>query len=181
MLAGVAAAGALAVAFGVQGVQAAIAEEAAIAKLATTLGNLGMAESLPEVEAFIDAQQRATGVADDELRPAFDRLIRSTRDVTEAQNLLKLAQDVSAGTGRSLETVVMALGKAADGSTTALGKLGAGIDKATLASGDLDAITAQLGETFAGQAAAKAATLQGQMDRLRIAVDEAGEIGRAHV
>ena len=94
MLAGVAAAGALAVAFGVQGVQAAIAEEAAIAKLSTTLGNLGMAESLPEVEAFIDAQQRATGVADDELRPAFDRLIRSTRDVTEAQNLLQTMDKV---------------------------------------------------------------------------------------
>ena len=68
------AAGALAVKLGVDGVQAAAADEAAAQSLAKTLDNLGLAHDTGPVEGYIDALQRETGVADDELRPAFDRL-----------------------------------------------------------------------------------------------------------
>lgn len=169
------AAGALAVKLGVDGVKAAMEDEAAAAKLAQTLNNLGLAHATGPVEDYISSLETEFGIADNQLRPAFDRLVRSTHDVNKAQELLSLSLDVSAGTGRDLQSVVMALGKAADGSTTGLARLGAGLDKATLASGDLDKITKALGDTFAGQASVKAGTLQGSLDRITLAADNLKE------
>lgn len=164
-----------AVKFGVDGVKAFIEDEAAAAKLATTLENLGLAHDTQRVESMIDALQRETGVADDKLRPAFDRLVRSIGNTTGATDALQIAMDVSAGTGKSLDSVVQALGKAYDGNTTGLGRLGAGIDKATLATGDMDLITKQLANTFQGQAATAAGTYQGQLSRLSVGFDELKE------
>lgn len=175
MLAAAAAAGAMAIKLGVDGVKAAAEDEAAMARLATTLGNLGLGEATEGVEAFIDSQARLTGQADSELRPAFDRLIRSTRNVEEAQKALKLAQDISVGTGKSLDSVVQSLGKAYDGNTTGLGRLGVGLDKAILATGDMNTITAALSNTFQGQAAASAQTYEGQLKRLQVAGGELQE------
>jgi hypothetical protein len=170
-----AAAGVAAVAFGVEGVKAFVDDEAAAAKLATTLENLGLAHETAPVEAMIDALQRQTGVADDALRPAFDRLVRSIGNTAGATDALKLAMDVSAGTGKSLDSVVQALGKAYDGNTTGLGRLGAGLDKATLATGDMRLITEQLSRTFSGQAQTAADTYQGQLNRLAVGFGELQE------
>ena len=171
-----AAAGAqMALEFGVNGVKAFIADDAAAQRLAKTLSNLGLEGSTAAVEANIDSLQRSAGVADDVLRPAFSRLAVSTGNVAEANRLLSLAVDISAGTGRDLSQVVMALGKASDGSTAGLARLGTGLDKATLATGDMDLITKQLAATFGGQATTKAATFQGQIDRVGIAFGELQE------
>ena len=174
LAAGVAAA-AMAAKFAVDGVKAFVEDEAAAAKLATTLGNLGFADATAGVEAMIDAQQRLTGVADQQLRPAFDRLVRSTQSIGEATNALKIAQDISAGTGKSLESVAAALGKAYDGNTVGLGKLGIGLDAATLRAGNMKEIMAALSTTFEGQAATAAGTYQGQINRLGVAFDELKE------
>jgi hypothetical protein len=161
--------------FAVDGVKAFVEDEAAAAKLATTLGNLGFADATAGVEGMIDAQQRLTGVADDQLRPAFDRLVRSTQSIGEATNALKIAQDISAGTGKSLESVAAALGKAYDGNTVGLGKLGIGLDAATLRAGNMKEIMAALSTTFEGQASTAAGTYQGQINRLGVAFDELKE------
>ena len=174
LAAGVAAA-AMAAKFAVDGVKAFVEDEAAAAKLATTLGNLGFADATAGVEGMIDAQQRLTGVADEQLRPAFDRLVRSTQSIGEATNALKIAQDISAGTGKSLESVAAALGKAYDGNTVGLGKLGIGLDAATLRAGNMKEIMAALSTTFEGQAATAAGTYQGQINRLGVAFDELKE------
>jgi hypothetical protein len=171
-----AAAGArMALEFGVNGVQAFMQDEAAAAKLARTMKNLGLEQATASVEVMIDSLQRMTGQADDVLRPAFDRLVRSTGDVASANKNLQLALDISAGTGKSLEAVVASLGRGFDGSTTGLSRLGAGLDKATLKTGDMDLITAKLAETFSGQAATAANTYQGQLDRVQIAISELQE------
>ena len=171
-----AAAGAqMALEFGVNGVKAFIADDAAAARLAQTLKNLGLEGATAAVEANVDSLQRAAGVADDVLRPALGRLLTSTGNVAEANKLLALAVDVSAGTGRDLNQVVQALARASDGSTAGLSRLGAGLDKATLATGDMDVITKQLAATFGGQATVKAQTFQGQIDRVGIAFGELQE------
>ena len=175
LLAAGAAAAYAAVQFGVDGVKAFLDDDAAAQKLATTLGNLGLAHDTTKVESMIDALQRQTGVADDELRPAFDRLIRSVGDTAQASQLLGLAMDVSEGSGKSLDAVVQALGKAYDGNTASLAKLGAGIDKTLLATGDMDAITQELARTFSGQAKTAAGTYQGQLDRLAVGFSELQE------
>lgn len=169
------AAGALAVALGVDGVKGAIEDEAAVAKLAKTMENLGLAQDTTAAEASIDAMQRQYGVADTVLRPGLDRLIRSLGDTEKATAALDLAVQISAGTGKSLDAVVQALGKAYDGNTAGLARLGAGIDSATLKTGDMDLITAKLSKTFAGQAQAAAATYQGQLARLAVGFDELKE------
>ena len=102
-------------------------------------------------------------------------MVRATKDVEEAQKLQSLALDISAGSGKSLESVSNALAKAAEGQTTALGKLGVGIDAADLKTMSLDKITKTLSDTFGGQAQAKTETYQGKMDKLKVAFDEAKE------
>jgi hypothetical protein len=165
----------MAIEFGVNGVKAFIADDAAAARLAKTLSNLGLEGATAAVEANIDSLQRAAGVSDDVLRPAFSRLVTSTGNVAEANKLLALSVDISAGTGRDLNQVVAALARAADGSTAGLSRLGTGLDKATLKTGDMDVITKQLADTFGGQAAVKASTFQGQLDRLSVAFSELQE------
>ena len=161
----------------VDGVKSAVADEAAQAKLASTLTNVTGAtdEQIASTEAWITQQGLALGITDDQLRPALERLTRATGDVGAAQNLASLAFDISAGTGKSLEAVSNALGKAVEGNTGALGKLGIGLSAADLKSMSLEEITAKLGETFGGQATTKAETFAGKMDRLKLAFDEGKE------
>jgi hypothetical protein len=170
-----AAAGALAVKFAVDGVKAAAAEEAALAKLSTALNNVGQGFAEAQVNTFIDDLQRATGVADDQLRPAFQQLVTATRDAAQAQELLSLALDISVGSGRSLESVSLALAKAATGQTTALRRLGVPLSDAAVKSGDLRAITDELADAFGGQAAVAAETFEGQLKRLGVAFGELQE------
>jgi hypothetical protein len=117
----------------------------------------------------------ATGVADDELRPALQRLAVSTKDTVEAQKLLSLALDISKGSGKDLETVANALGKAQDGNTTALGRLGLGLSKAELSTLSFTQVQEKLSALYGGAAAANAETFQGKIDRLKVGFDEAKE------
>lgn len=163
-------------AFAKKSVAAALADEKAQKSLTQTLKNLGLAYSTVGVTNYIDSLQRATGVSEDELRPAFQKLLLVLGDVGKAQSALSLAMDISAGTGKDLNAVSMALAKGYSGQTTALSRLGAGLDKALLASGDMEAITAQLSKLFAGQAQAAVKTYAGQMAILTVAATEASEI-----
>ena len=175
LLGAAAAAGTFAVALGVEGVKAAAEDEAAAAKLAQTLQNLGLAHDTAPIEAYIDSMQRSLGISDSELRPAYDRLIRSIGNTADANKALALSADIAAGTGKSLQAVTEALGKAYDGNTIGLSRLGAGLDVAILRTGDMQAITQRLADTFGGQATTQAQTFQGQMSRLQVAADELKE------
>jgi len=134
------------------------------------------------VEKLIDETARATGVVDDQLRPAFATLLRSTGDVTKAQGLLQTALNISAGTGRDLSAVTVALGKAATGNVTALTRLGVPLDANAKKTKDFDAIIGSLNKTFAGAAATAADTYAGKLARTKVALSEAGEeIGMAFI
>lgn len=161
----------------VDGVKSAIEDEAAQAKLATTLRNVTSATDaqIASTEAFILKTSLATGISDDQLRPSLERLTRATKDVSEAQKLQSLAIDIAAGSGKSLEAVSNALAKSAEGQNTALGKLGVGIDAAALKTMSFDEIQKTLAATFGGQASIQAETFAGKMDRLKVAFDEGKE------
>jgi hypothetical protein len=161
----------------IDGVKAAIADEAAQDKLAQTLKNVTGATNaqIKATEDYITQTSLANGITDDVLRPSLDRLIRSTKSATEAQQLQQLALDISAGTGKDLAAVSEALAKAHDGNFTALKKLGGGIDESILKTKDFDAATAALAKTFEGQASAQADTFEGKLKRLNVAFDEAKE------
>ncbi|CAB4145410.1 hypothetical protein UFOVP490_6 [uncultured Caudovirales phage] len=161
----------------VDGVKAAIEDEAAQVRLATSLENVAGAtkNQIAQVEDQILKTSLLTGVTDEQLRPSLDRLLRSTKDVEEAQKLQNLALDIAAGSGKSLEAVSNALGKAYEGNTGALGKLGVGISAAELKTMSFDQVTAKLSQTFEGQATKQAETFSGKMQRLSVAFDEAKE------
>ena len=182
-----AAAGAAAAAYAgkllIDGVKSAIEDEAAQAKLATTLQNVTGATNaqIAAVEDYITQTALANGVTDEQLRPSLDRLVRSTKDVEEAQKLQTLALDIASGTGKDLQTVSEALGKAYDGNLGALKKLGVGIDDSIIKSKNFDAAAAALSKTFEGQASKQAETFQGKMARLTVAFDEAKETVGSYV
>jgi hypothetical protein len=172
-----AAAAAYAVKLGVDGVKAAIEDEAAQLRLASALrAATGATDAqIAATEDYISKTSLATGVADDELRPALQRLALSTKDTGRAQELLALALDVSKGSGKDLETVANALGKAQDGNTTSLGRLGLGLSKAELATLSFEQLQTKLSDLFGGAAARNAQTFQGRIDVLKNGFNEAKE------
>jgi hypothetical protein len=176
-VAAAAAAGAYAVKIGIEGVKAAIEDEKAQTQLALALENATGAtkQQIAATEQSILQMSLASGVADDQLRPALARLVRSTGDITKAQDLLTTALDVSTATGKPLETVANALGKAYDGNTAALGKLGIGLSSAELKTMDFTQVQSKLTDLFGGAAARNADTYAGRIARMQVAFNEAKE------
>ena len=172
-----AAAGAYAVKIGIDGVKAAIEDEKAQTQLARALANATGAttDQIKATEDAILQMSLATGVADDELRPALQRLAISTGSVSKAQDLLSTALDISASTGKPVETVANALAKAYDGNTAALGKLGIGLSAAELKTMSFEQVQSRLSDLFGGAAAANADTYSGRIARMQVAFNEAKE------
>lgn len=172
-----AAAGAYAIKIGIDGVKAAIADEASQSKLAQTLQSVTGATNaqITAVEKQITKLQLATGVADDVLRPALARLTLSTGDTAKAQELLSVALDISKARSIPLETVANALSKSYDGNAASLAKLGVGLSAAELKTMSFTEQQTYLTDLFGGAAAKNAETFQGRMDRLTQTLNEAKE------
>lgn len=148
-----------------QKAQALLANQVRESTGATTL-------QIAELERFIDTTQRATGVADSQLRPALQTLVRATGDLDQAQQLLNLSLDVAAGTFRDVDSVALGLAKAVNGNIGALTKMGIPLDEGIVKSKDFAAAQAALASQFAGASATAATTFEGKLSRLRIVFDE---------
>lgn len=157
-------------------VKAFIEEDKAIRVLSQNLSNLSLAYDIAPIERYIKELQYATGVADNELRPAFQQLVQATRNVTGSQDLLALALDISAGTGKSLSQVTQGLTRAYLGNNTSLGRLNLGLTKTELKTKEFDEIVKDLSVRFNGQAKRAAGTYAGQLAILSAAADDAQEI-----
>jgi hypothetical protein len=128
------------------------------------------------LEQSIKKMEATSAVSDDKLRPSMTTLVRATKDVTQAQDLLNLALDISAGTGKDLETVSLALAKAQTGNVGALTRLGVSLDENAVKTKDLDTIQRQLETSFKGASEAAAASSAGAMSQLSITVDNLYEL-----
>jgi hypothetical protein len=122
------------------------------------------ANQIKSVEKFIDKTSMATGVVDDELRPAFSNLVRGTGSVEKAQKLMTVALDGAAASGKPLNTVVQALIKAQNGQTMSLYRLAPELKKTK---GGIDDYAASV----KGAAAASASPF----DRFNVAVENLSE------
>jgi hypothetical protein len=161
---------------------AAVEDQKAQDLLAQQLRTSAMAtdEAIASNEEFISGMSRAFAVADDQLRPAMANLVRSTGSVETAQSLMNTALDIAAATGKDLETVTLALGKAANGQTAALTKLDPSLKGVIDSSSSLDDITQALAVSFGGAATVSAESFDGRMRGMKIALDETKEsIGAA--
>jgi hypothetical protein len=151
------------------------ADEKAAKALEQQLKNTGYQFSAPGVENYISNLQKTTGVLDDELRPAFQQLLTVTKSITQSQDALSTALNVSAATGASLSEVSAAIAKGYSGQTTSLSRLNAGLSKAVLKTGDMEKIMAELNKKFTGQSAARLTTYAGKMDLLKVASENVKE------
>jgi hypothetical protein len=162
--------------FGKAAVKAFAEDEKAARSLEQQLKNTGFQFSSPSVELYIANLQKTTGVLDDELRPAFQQLLTVTGSITTSQDALNTALNISAATGKSLTTITTALSRGYAGNTTGLSRLGAGLDKNLLKTGDMNKIMGELNTKFSGQAAARLETYAGKMSLLSVAAADAQEI-----
>lgn len=155
--------------FGKQAVKAFEEDEAAARRLTQTLTNLGMAFEDPNVGRFISELEGATGVLDDDLRPAMSRLLTTTASFVKSQELLALAIDVSRGSGVALQTVVSDLSRAYVGQTRGLTKYGTGLTTVELQTKSFTEIQQILSKQFGGQSQAYLETYSGKISLLNVA------------
>jgi hypothetical protein len=157
------------VAFGKASVKAFAADEAAAVKLTKAVENLGLGFEDTKIKRFISDLEASAGVADDVLRPAFQSLISTTGSVTQSQDLLSLALDISAGTGEDAASVANELSKAYLGQTKGLVKYNTGLTRTELAASDFATIQARLTDQYKGQNAARLDTYSGKVGALGVA------------
>ena len=127
------------------------------------------------MEDYISKTALATGVADDELRPALEKIVTATKDTTKAQQLMSAALDISAASGKPVESVSAAIAKAYTGPTAALEKMIPGLSEAAKESDDFNVIMKELAETTGGAAAESANTAAGQYKIFQLQMAELQE------
>jgi len=156
-------------------VKAAMEDQASQAELQRQLEKtFGANEALTaSAERYISVTQLRTGTSDTELRASLGTLVRATGDLTQSQDLLNTAQDISAATGKDLASVSLALAKASQGQFTALSKLGIPLDDNIKKSKDFEKVVGLLNDQFGGAAETAANTFGGQ---IKILQGQFGEI-----
>ena len=171
----VAAAGMGAVAAGIGfAAKAAAEDQQSFAQLETALRNVTGAthDQIKAVDEQIAAMSLATGVADDQLRPAFAALTRGTRDIEESTRQMGLVLDISTALQMDATSVADALAKGYEGNTKALKALSPEMAAMIREGAGMDEILSQLSANFGGAAAANADTFAGQVSRLRVFMSE---------
>jgi hypothetical protein len=163
-------------------VKAFVEDEAAASRLAQSVKNLGLAFETPAIEAFIEQMSRASGVTDDQLRPAMQRLLQTTGSLAKSTELMNLALEVSRGSGVDYETVVNDLSMAYVGQTRWLRKYSLGLTQAELKTATFAEVQEKLNKTFTGANAAYLDTYAGKLTLIQTAAGEAQEtIGKGLV
>ena len=161
--------------YGKNAVNAFAADDKAAKTLAKTLDNLGSGFANPAVADFIAKLEKTTGVLDDQLRPAYQKLFTTTGDWRKSQDLLKNALDLSAQSGIDVVSVSDDLARAYAGNTKGLQKYGLGFTKTELAAADFDTILQRIADVSTGQAQVAADSLSGSIDKLQVASANAAE------
>jgi hypothetical protein len=155
------------------------ADDKAARVLTQSLDNLGLAFADPAVKNFIADLEKQFGVLDDQLRPAYQRLLTTTGDVAKSQSLLRTALDLAAASGSDVLSVAGDLSKGYVGQTRALAKYGIGLTQAQLKAMSFEEVQTRINDLFGGQAQLTANTYSGSLDKLTVAAKNAQEaIGR---
>jgi hypothetical protein len=163
------------VSFGKVTVKAFMEDQKAAAQLSNTVKNLGLAFADTDIQKFVEKLSLATGVADDELRPAMQKLLQVTGSVAKSQDLLKNAIDISKGSGTDLATVAADLSNAYVGNNKGLKKYALGLTAAELKTASFDKVLQAFNRNFKGAGAADLKTLAGQFGLITNSAKEAEE------
>ena len=156
-------------AFAKKSLSAFVADELAAVKLTNAVKNLGLEFANPYITDYISNLEKTAQVADDELRPAFQRLLQQTGSLAKSQSILNTAIEVSRGTGADLGSVSEDLAKAYYGQTRSLKKYSLGLTEAELKAKSFSEIQAILDKKFSGSSQAYLKTYAGQLSILSLA------------
>ena len=162
--------------FGKSAAKAFIEDEKAANRLAISVRNLGLGFQTPRIESYISELSKMSGVTDDQLRPAMQKLLQTTGSVVKAQELLAQATDISAGSGVSYETVVSDLSAAYVGQTRGLRKYSLGVTQAELKTMSFADVQERLLKQFSGANAEYLTTYAGKLQLITTAASEASEM-----
>jgi hypothetical protein len=152
------------------------ADDKAARVLTQSLDNLGLAFADPSVRNFIADLEKQFGVLDDQLRPAFQRLLTTLGSITQAQSLLRTALDLSAASGADVVSVAGDLSKGYVGQTRALAKYGIGLTQTQLKAMTFEEVQTRINDLFGGQATVAVDTYAGAIQRLSVSANNAKEI-----
>ena len=161
--------------FGKDAIKAFAADQAAAVKLANAVKNLGLAYANPQITKFITDLEKSSGIVDEQLRPAFQALLTTTKDLGTSYTLLNDAIDISRGSGVDLATVTQDLANGYVGITRGLKKYNTGLTQAQLKTKNFAEVVAILNKEYSGASAAYLDTYAGKIDTLTVAVDNAKE------
>jgi hypothetical protein len=106
-------------------------------------------EQLKQNSKFIESLSLETGIMDDDLRPSMAKFGNVTKNVKDAQRLLKITIDATAGSGKSQTKIANAVAKAYAGNTKSLQGMFPELKKSKDVLGDF-------AKTYEGMAAANA-------------------------
>lgn len=155
--------------FAKNSLKAFVADELAATKLANSVKNLGLEFANPFIADYIQNLEKTTQIADDELRPAFQRLLQQTGSIAKSQSILNTAIEVSRGSTESLATVSDDLAKAYYGNTKGLKKYSLGLTQAEIQTKSFAELQDILAQKFKGSNAAYLNTYAGQLSVLSLA------------
>ena len=176
-------AGALGVAFSTRAIlnyskvamKAAAQDQEAQAVLAQNLKNLGLAYANVDSEGFISSLEKQTAILDDELRPAYAKLARTTGSIGKTQKIMKVAFDAAKGSGQSYSSVIETLSQAYVGNQKGLKKLSLGFTTAELSAMSFDEVLQVVTEHFNGAGTKALEGYAGKMAKLDVASKNASE------
>jgi len=146
-----------------------VQDEAAANRLTVAVKNLGLEFANPYIADYIQNLEQTTKMADDELRPAFQRLLQQTGSIAKSQSILNTALEVSRGTGESLGSVSEDLAKAYYGQTRSLRKYSLGLTQAQLETKSFAELQDILNKKFTGSSAAYLNSYAGQLGIVSLA------------
>jgi hypothetical protein len=158
-------------AFAKSAISAFAAQEKQLNLFKNSLRTIGFEFATSDSLAFLNSLKLQYGVVDEQLIPAYQQLLTTTRSLAASQNLTNVALDIAARQNISVTQAADALSKAYLGNTKSVGALDLGISKATLASGDFYALLKEITTITKGAAAAGADTFSNKLARLKVAAD----------
>jgi hypothetical protein len=157
--------------------KAAVADAKAQAELARQLAATtgATADQIAAVEDWIATQGKVLGITDDELRPAYGKLSRVLKDQSKIQDVLALAMDASAASGKDLNTVTEVFAKALGGNIKALSRTFPQYKKLIDSGASIEEVFAAIAKQVGGAASTAANTSAGKFQRLQVRMDELKE------
>ena len=166
------------ISFGKKAVKEFTDSQKAALQLSNTVNNLGLSFANADIDKFITNLSLSSGVIDDQLFPAMQKLLQVTGSVKMSQDLLRQSIDFSKGSNTDLATVVSDITNAYVGNNRGLKKYALGLSAAELKTASFDKVLAAFQKNFTGALQTNLSTTAGKFDLLsnsvRIATENIG-------